>query len=276
MLVYLHQYIERGYLPDALLNYLARLGWSFDGTQEIFTRAELIEKFTLERVTSSPASHDQDKLFWIQGEWMKALPLDQKVAGVLPYLRARGPRRRARHGCRSSTIEAVILALGDRLKVFSDILKLGRFFFATELILDPDAMKKGFARTPCRRCWPSSMRFSPKSTGTIWRLSRRWSTLMPNAPGARWATSSIRCVSPQPVRPSAPDFTTACSSWAARPVAIASRRRSECSKETTWPRPRHSLPSPRGLPRFAAASHGFPASGEIVCLQPKFAESKKD
>jgi len=59
VLVYLHQYIERGYLPDALLNYLARLGWSYDATQEIFSRAELIEKFTLERVTSSPASHDQ-------------------------------------------------------------------------------------------------------------------------------------------------------------------------------------------------------------------------
>ena len=56
ILVYLHQYIDRGYIPDALLNYLARLGWSFDGTQEIFTRPELIEKFSLERVNSSAAS----------------------------------------------------------------------------------------------------------------------------------------------------------------------------------------------------------------------------
>ena len=74
ILVYLHQYIEKGYLPEALLNYLARLGWSYDASQEIFTRAELIEKFTLDRVNSSPASHDQDKLFWIEGEWMKTAP----------------------------------------------------------------------------------------------------------------------------------------------------------------------------------------------------------
>ena len=90
ILVYIHQYIEKGYLPDALLNYLSRLGWSFDGTQEIFTRPELIEKFSLERVNSSPASHDQDKLFWIEGEWMKTLPLEQKVEGVLPFLKGEG------------------------------------------------------------------------------------------------------------------------------------------------------------------------------------------
>ena len=106
ILVYLHQYIEKGYLPDALLNYLARLGWSFDASQEIFTRPELIEKFTLERVNSSPASHDQDKLFWIEGEWMKTLPLEQKVAGRAALPEERGPGRRAALGRRSSADRA--------------------------------------------------------------------------------------------------------------------------------------------------------------------------
>jgi nondiscriminating glutamyl-tRNA synthetase len=142
ILVYLHQYIEKGYLPDALLNYLSRLGWSFDGSQEIFTRTELIEKFSLERVNSSPASTDPDKLFWLQGEWMKTLPLEQKVQGVLPFLKREGlvaepfsPESRTR-------LETVIVALGDRLKVFSDILKLGRFFFTDALVFEPDAVKK--------------------------------------------------------------------------------------------------------------------------------------
>ena len=142
VLVYLHQYIERGYLPEALLNYLARLGWSYDASQEIFTRAELIEKFSLDRVNSSPASHDQDKLFWIEGEWMKALPLDRKIEGVLPYLQREGLVAEPLSDADRARIEAVILALGDRLKVFSDILKLGRFFFTTELTHDPDAVKK--------------------------------------------------------------------------------------------------------------------------------------
>ena len=142
VLVYLHQYIERGYLPEALLNYLARLGWSYDASQEIFSRAELIEKFTLDRVNSSPASHDQDKLFWIEGEWMKALPIDRKIAGVLPYLQREGLVAEPASDADRARIEAVLLALGDRLKVFSDILKLGRFFFTKELTYDPDAVKK--------------------------------------------------------------------------------------------------------------------------------------
>ena len=140
--VLLNQYIEKGYLPDAMMNYLARLGWSLDATQEIFTRDELVEKFALDRVNSSPASHDPDKLFWIQGEWMKTLSLDAKIDGTLPYLIREGlapepitPGVRAR-------VAAVIGALGDRLKVFSDILTLGRYFFTETLKHDPDAVKK--------------------------------------------------------------------------------------------------------------------------------------
>jgi nondiscriminating glutamyl-tRNA synthetase len=73
---------------------------------------------------------------------MKTLPLEQKVQGVLPFLRREGlvaeplsPESRTR-------LETVILALGDRLKVFSDILKLGRFFFTDALVFEPDAVKK--------------------------------------------------------------------------------------------------------------------------------------
>ncbi len=142
VLVYLHQYIEKGYLPDALLNYLARLGWSFDGAQELFTRAELIEKFTLDRVNSSPASHDPDKLFWIEGEWMKELPVEAKIAGVVPFLAAEGLVGQPLGDAERAYVEAVVLALGDRLKTFSDVVKLGRFFFTPELTFDPDAVKK--------------------------------------------------------------------------------------------------------------------------------------
>jgi len=142
VLVYLHQYIERGYLPEALMNYLSRLGWSYDAEQEIFSRDELIQKFTLDRVNSSPASHDQDKLFWVESEWMKTLPLERKVAGCLPYLRREGLAGETLTAAEQARLEAVITALGDRLKVFSDIIKLGRFFFVNEVAFDPDAVKK--------------------------------------------------------------------------------------------------------------------------------------
>src|SRR5262249_51841706 len=119
ILVYLHQYIDKGYLPEALLNYLARLGWSYDASQEVFTRAELIEKFTLDRVNSSPASHDQDKLFWLEGEWMKTVPLERKVQGVLPFLKGEGLVAEPPSDGDRARIVRVIEALGDRLKVFS-------------------------------------------------------------------------------------------------------------------------------------------------------------
>ncbi len=142
ILVYLHQYIEKGYLPDALLNYLARLGWSFDASQEIFTRPELIEKFSLEKVNSSPAAHDQDKLFWIEGEWMKKLTLEQKVQGVLPFLTSERLIAEPLSEGDRARIERVVVALGDRLKVFSDILKPGRYFFTDAFVPDPEAVKK--------------------------------------------------------------------------------------------------------------------------------------
>ena len=127
-----------GYLPEAMMNYLARLGWSSDASTEIYSRADLIEKFTLDRVNSSPASHDPDKLFWIQGEWMKTLTTEQKASAVLPFLE----RANLAANATPEKVTAVVLALGDRLKIFSDIVKLGSYFFTEELTHDPDAVKK--------------------------------------------------------------------------------------------------------------------------------------
>jgi glutamyl-tRNA synthetase len=138
----LDAFIDKGYLPEAMMNYLARLGWSYDDSQEIFSRAELIEKFTLERVNGAPASHDPDKLFWIEGEWMKTLSPGRKVAGVIPFLEKEGLVAEPIGDETRRRIEAVVAALGDRLKVFSDIVSLGRYFFSETITYDPDAVKK--------------------------------------------------------------------------------------------------------------------------------------
>lgn len=140
--VLLNQYIDKGYMPEAMMNYLARLGWSLDGNQEVFGRDELIAGFSLDRVTSAPASHDPDKLFWVQGEWMKTLPREDKVAAVLPYLEREGLAPAPVTDDFRARVGWVVDALGDRLKVFSDILSLGRYFFTDELAWDPAAVKK--------------------------------------------------------------------------------------------------------------------------------------
>ncbi len=137
-------YRERGYLAVALMNYLARLGWSYDDKQELFGRDELIEKFDLDRVIDSPAAHDEDKLFWIQGEKMRDLADDAKVDGVLPYLIREGLVGESPDEPTRQRILAVIAALSDRLKTFPDILNLGRFFFQTtdQITYEPKAVDK--------------------------------------------------------------------------------------------------------------------------------------
>jgi glutamyl-tRNA synthetase len=144
--VMLSYYEELGYLPDAMLNGLARIGWSLDDKQEKISRAQLLEHFSLERVNAAPASFDPDKLWWLEGEYMRELPIEQKTNGVLRVLEKAklviGPVDAAMR----QKIQRVVEALGDRLKVTSDILPYGGFFFADRLTYDPDAVKKSLRK----------------------------------------------------------------------------------------------------------------------------------
>ena len=80
----------QGYLPDALVNYLALLGWSYDDHTEIMTRAELVERFTLDRVGTSAATFDYKKLEWLNGMYLRALPPDAYADALVHYLREQG------------------------------------------------------------------------------------------------------------------------------------------------------------------------------------------
>src|SRR3990172_1117024 len=79
-----------GYVPEALMNFLALLGWAPDGETTIMSREELVERFTLERVGSSPATFDYAKLDWMNGGYLRALPADEYADRVLAYLREQG------------------------------------------------------------------------------------------------------------------------------------------------------------------------------------------
>ena len=80
----------QGYLPDALVNYLALLGWSYDDHTEIMSRAELVERFTLDRVGTSAATFDYKKLEWLNGMYLRALPPDAYADALVRYLREQG------------------------------------------------------------------------------------------------------------------------------------------------------------------------------------------
>jgi glutamyl-tRNA synthetase len=81
---------EGGYLPEALMNFLALLGWAPDGETTIMSRDELIERFSLERVGSSPATFDYAKLDWMNGVYLRALPPDEFADRLIAYLREPG------------------------------------------------------------------------------------------------------------------------------------------------------------------------------------------
>ena len=131
-------YEQVGYLPDAIVNYLVLLGWSLDDKTEILTRAQMIEHFSLERVNPGPASFDPAKLVAFQAHYMKEVPLDEKVRRCLEYLRKAGwPRAED-----ADYVKRVIEALGDRIKVFGDVLLQAQFFFTDELAVDDKAFQK--------------------------------------------------------------------------------------------------------------------------------------
>jgi nondiscriminating glutamyl-tRNA synthetase len=129
-------YRDLGILPEALVNFLALLGWSYDGQRELFTLAELEQVFSLERVGSNPAIFNLEKLEWMNGQHMKRLEEADRVARVEAFLRARGrdigahaPEWRA----------ALVRAIGDRLKTLADAERYGAFALDDALDTDPVA-----------------------------------------------------------------------------------------------------------------------------------------
>ena len=87
----MEEFRAQGYLPEALMNYLALLGWSLDGTTEMFSRDDLLENFTLERVNPSPGTFDYNKLRWFNQQYINhVLTLDDLTLRVMPFLAEAG------------------------------------------------------------------------------------------------------------------------------------------------------------------------------------------
>ena len=138
-------YQEIGYLPEALINYLCRLGWSMDGESEFIPLDVLKANFSLERVTDAPGNYDGKKLFWLQGEYMKLVPTAEKVERSIPFLRRAGliDGDELPDDTRL-TLTKIVDAAGDRIKLFSDILAFAAPVLKTEIECDPKATEKAF------------------------------------------------------------------------------------------------------------------------------------
>ncbi|HEY2761485.1 MAG TPA: glutamate--tRNA ligase [Pirellulales bacterium] len=125
-------YEQVGYLPDAIINYMVLLGWSFDDKTEFFTRQQMVDNFSLERVNKAPASFDCKKLWAFEDHYMQELPLKQKVAKTLPYLQRAGLVAEPTPCEIGPKLTQIVEAAGDRIKVFGDILDYADFFLADD------------------------------------------------------------------------------------------------------------------------------------------------
>jgi glutamyl-tRNA synthetase len=134
-------YRDEGFLPAALNNYLARLGWSA-GDQEIFTAAELIEKFSLDHVGASAGVFNPEKLEWVNAQHLKASPPAELAALLAPFIAARGWQVPGDDGW----LRRLAAALSERAKTLVDLLDQGAYFFTESVTIDPAAAAKHLAK----------------------------------------------------------------------------------------------------------------------------------
>lgn len=136
--VALHEYQAKGYLPEAMVNYLVRLGWSH-GDQEVFTREELVKIFQIERVGASPGIFDRAKLDWLNGLHMRQTPPEVLVDMLRPFWGAAGvdPAAVDERG-RAWLAEAVVLFV-ERSKTLLELARSMAFMFAPPPTRDPKA-----------------------------------------------------------------------------------------------------------------------------------------
>ena len=122
------QYREMGYLPQALFNFLALLGWAPEGENEILTRAEIIAGFNLDKVSKSPAVFDLDKLNWLNQQYIKKLDIEELKAQLKPYI-TRSRFAQQIENLDDNQYQVLVEAVRDRLICLTDIEKQAEVFF---------------------------------------------------------------------------------------------------------------------------------------------------
>jgi glutamyl-tRNA synthetase len=133
-------YKDMGYLPDAMVNYLVRLGWSH-GDQEIFTRQELIEKFSWKNVQSSAAVFNPEKLLWVNAEYIKISPPPQIVHALVPLLEAAGLQDEVR-AVSADWLAQLVILMKERAKTLVEMVDWVRPYFGQAVVFEEEAAQK--------------------------------------------------------------------------------------------------------------------------------------
>ncbi len=134
------EYARQGYLPDAMVNFLALLGWSPGDDRELMSRRELVDSFTLEGISGGNAVFDTAKLEWMNGQYIARMPIEELAALVLPLLAREGlwPE----HAPADERLRRLIELLRPRAKRLSDFVDQARPFLVDTVEYEPEAIKK--------------------------------------------------------------------------------------------------------------------------------------
>src|SRR5699024_8738611 len=136
---FIEQYKREGYLPEALFNFITLLGWSPTGEEEIFNQETLIDIFDPERLSISAAVFDQNKLKWMNGEYIKQISQDRLINLTLPHLIEAGVVSSEMDESKRDWLEEVIALYQAQLDYGAEIVNLTDLFFKTEIDYDEAA-----------------------------------------------------------------------------------------------------------------------------------------
>jgi glutamyl/glutaminyl-tRNA synthetase len=136
------EYAKRGYLPDAMVNFLALLGWSAGGERELFRREALIGAFTLEGIGGGNPVFNVEKLDWFNAQHIAMLAPDELALQVKPYLEAAGVWDEKLLAEKHAWFFAVLELLTSRVRRLADFVERGWFFFSDELRFNDSAIEK--------------------------------------------------------------------------------------------------------------------------------------
>jgi glutamyl-tRNA synthetase len=129
------EYREMGYLPEALFNFLVMIGWSLDDKTEIMTRQQIIENYSLERMGKTPAAFNQEKLDWMNGVYIRALPVEDLLNRVLPFME-KGLPPEIKRPLDIDYVRQIVPLIRERIITLKDAAAYAEFFFVDKLEYD--------------------------------------------------------------------------------------------------------------------------------------------
>ena len=138
---FIEQYDDLGYLPEALFNFITLLGWSPEGEQEIFTREEFVKIFDEKRLSKSPAFFDNNKLTWINNQYIKAQPLERIVNIALPFFVKEGVATQEEVDNNRAWFEKLISLYQPQMSYGAEIVELTKQFFVEEIKFDEEELE---------------------------------------------------------------------------------------------------------------------------------------